>query len=187
MPLEHWILFPYTSGSVSTFKLKTCMHGDHFIKINSQTVLEYKPYSYIWYVSVIFHIKISFSEPLSYIYIPYVLPFYLYKYHKVKDHRKYKLNLISLWFLIRSIITSTDQPRSGSWLQFWSFPPGCDDSTSTVVFVLDSHPQTDGATCCTTGLWTSNTTFIQNPQIHPVFLGMVQRDRTVNLFEEQFL
>ena len=55
-----------------------------------------------------------------------------------------------------------------------------DDSTPVGTVVL-SHPQADGATCCTTGLWTSHACFSVNTQINPLFPGSLRSNAGVYL------
>ena len=42
------------------------------------------------------------------------------------------------------------------------------DNSTERVMVTDVHPQTDGATCCTTGFWSGHASSCVVPKIHPL-------------------
>ena len=69
---------------------------------------------------------------------------------------------------------AVDHPSCSSKLKRWHNP-----TTRGTVYKL--HPQTDGTTCCTTGLWSSHSDIGVDTKINPLSLSVVQGQCTVHL------
>ena len=62
---------------------------------------------------------------------------------------------------------------------------GWNDSppTGVTISISHSHPESHCSTCCTTGFWTSDTSFRPDSEIHPLTSCVVQWYSIINLIQ----
>ena len=92
---------------------------------------------------------------------------YAHTYTRVKNItylvlclRSVNIYLIDLPYLISLVM----DPKA-SWIRWY----GGDNTVPVIVIARSSGPNSNSCTCCTTGLWSSDTSIFNNSQIHPFF------------------